>query len=190
MSLFARSSFLSAKNTLIVLILLGVSQALIAHEGHDHAAEATQLANAQLAPRFEYRGEDVELVGVLHDQALLIYLDTLSNNAPLQGAHIELESAWVNGVATEIAEGVYRIPLSQPISSGTHPLTISVQAGEWMDLISAHLDIVDTPRPADDHQTAHRALKWGYGLAALLVLVIGVFVYRRARPSNAGADRS
>jgi cobalt-zinc-cadmium efflux system membrane fusion protein len=73
-----------------LLALFSLSAPVIAHEGHDHGT-ATKPTDVRLAPRFEVRSEDVEIVGVLADKNLLIYVDRTSDNVPVQGAQIEVE---------------------------------------------------------------------------------------------------
>jgi hypothetical protein len=93
--------------TALLLTLSSLSAPLIAHEGHDHGA-AAKPADVRLAPRFEVRSEDVEIVGVLADKSLLIYVDRASDNVPVRGAQIEVDGSGIKGVASEMADGVYQ----------------------------------------------------------------------------------
>ncbi|MCU0694093.1 MAG: hypothetical protein MUF54_22100, partial [Polyangiaceae bacterium] len=78
----------------ILLALFSLSAPVIAHEGHDHGT-AAKPTDVRLAPRFEVRSEDVEIVGVLADKSLLIYVDRASDNVPVQGAQIEVDGSGI-----------------------------------------------------------------------------------------------
>ena len=54
-----------------------------AHEGHDHGAAAPPQVTT-LAPRVEAASADFELVAVLRDGMLTIYLDRFADNAPVE----------------------------------------------------------------------------------------------------------
>jgi cobalt-zinc-cadmium efflux system membrane fusion protein len=93
----------------ILLALFSLSAPVIAHEGHDHGATA-KPADARLAPRFEVRSEDVEIVGVLADKDLLIYVDRASDNGPIQGAQIEVEGPGIKGLPPRWPTGSINYP--------------------------------------------------------------------------------
>ena len=122
----------------ILLALFSLSAPVIAHEGHDHGATA-KPADVRLAPRFEVRSEDVEIVGVLADRNLLIYVDRAIDNGPIQGAQIEVEGPGIKGVATAMGDGVYQIPAAALAQAGKYPLMLTIQAGEIVDLLTATL---------------------------------------------------
>ncbi len=128
----------------ILSALSFLSSQVIAHEGHDHGATA-KPADVRLAPRFEVRSEDVEIVGVLADRNLLLYLDRASDNAPIQGAQIEVEGPGIKGVATAMGDGVYQLPAAALAPAGKYPLMLTIQAGEIVDLLAATLEVGEVP---------------------------------------------
>lgn len=169
---------------LIAAVLLTLSMALPAHEGHDHAAAASP-ADVRLAPRFELRSDDFELVGVLAGKELIVYLDRAADNAPIAGAQIEIEGQGIKGLASEMAEGVYRLSAPSLAQAGKHPLTITVQAGEIVDLLAATLEIgavAAAPPAAGDPGGSG----WRYVVALLLAGGL-ILVYRRRRQSQQGS---
>ena len=157
----------------ILLALFFLSALVIAHEGHDHGATA-KPADARLAPRFEVRSEDVEIVVVLADKDLLIYVDRASDNGPIQGAQIEVEGPGIKGLATAMADGVYQLPAAALAQAGKHPLTLTIQAGEIVDLLAATLEVGEVPVAASAEETTERP--WWLFAGASLVLVSGGLV--------------
>ncbi len=162
----------------ILLALFSLSAPVIAHEGHDHGATA-KPADVRLAPRFEVLSEDVEVVGVLADKNLLIYVDRVSDNAPIQGAQIEVEGPGIKGVATAMADGVYQLPAAALAQAGKYPLTLTIQAGEIVDLLAATLEVAEVPVAASAEENTKRP--WWLLAGILLVLLCGALVARRLR---------
>jgi hypothetical protein len=160
------------------LTLSFLSAPVIAHEGHDHGATA-RPTDVRLAPRFEVRSEDVEIVGVLADQNLLIYLDRASDNAPIEGAQIEVQGPGIQGAATALAEGVYQLPAAALAQAGKYPLTLTIQAGESVDLVAATLEVGDVAAVATAEEKATRP--WPLFVGVSLLLVCGALVARHLR---------
>lgn len=159
-------------------VLMALSMPLLAHEGHDHGAGA-KPADVRLAPRFELRSEDFEIVGVLAGQDLLIYLDRAADNAPIPGAQIEIEGQGIKGLATEMADGVYQLAAPALAQAGKYPLTITVQAGEMVDLLAASLEIGEVAAVVSE--AAHPDRNWWFYAGTPLLLLAGGLIVRRLR---------
>jgi hypothetical protein len=176
-----RSSILTgpAVKARVAAILLVLSLPGLAHEGHDHGAIA-QPADAQLAPRFELRSEEIEIVGVLAGKQLFVYLDRAADNAPITGAQIEIEGPEIKGVPVEIAEGVYQLDAASLVHAGQYPLTITVQAGEIVDLLAVSLAVgkTDVAVASDEHSDRRW---WRTAFAVLAALTAGGLILRRLR---------
>ncbi|WP_265941910.1 carboxypeptidase-like regulatory domain-containing protein [Dechloromonas sp. A34] len=168
----------AAPKAFITAILLALSMPLLAHEGHDHEA-ATKPADVRLAPRFELRSEDFELVGVLAGKELIVYLDRAADNAPVPGAQIEIEGQGINGVATEMANGIYQLSVPPLTPAGKYPLTLTIQAGEIVDLLSANLEIGHVAAAVTD--AGHPDRNWWFYAGTPLLLLAGGLIVRRLR---------
>lgn len=131
--------FSSLRWAALVVACLPPAQPVAAHEGHDHAPEPKPVG-VPLAPRFEVRGDSVELVGMLAGKDLLLYLDRASDNAPLEEAQIEIEGPGIRGIAAPLGKGVYRLPAGALAQPGKYPLTLTVQAAGVMDLLAASFE--------------------------------------------------
>ena len=164
--------------TAITVFSLLISPLVSAHGGEDDEAVAKPL-DASLAPRFEVDSEAVELVGVLADKNLVIYLDHIDSNAPVEGAQIEVEGSGIKGTAMAMGDGVYQLPAAALSKPGKYPLTITVEAGDISDLLSADLEIgaaVEAVAP-----TTQPLRKWWYGAGIALLLGLGGFIILRRR---------
>lgn len=172
------TSFISRRLAVAALaaVLLPVPLPVAAHEGHDHAAEA-KPADIRLAPRFEARGDTLEVVGVLAGKDLVVYLDRADDNAPIDGAEIEIEAPEFKGVAVPVGDGVYQVPAEALAAPGSHSLTITVQAGELADLLTAGLEVGTPATPAAAERNA--ASLWWLAAGIPLLLLGGVLASRR-----------
>lgn len=160
-----------------------------AHEGHDHGSPEP-AAPVELAPRAAATSELFEVVAVLAPgPRLLLYLDRYASNEPVRGARLEVESGAWRGAAEEIGEGVYAVPAEALRGPGTHPLTLSVEAGGEADLLAASLLV---PAPAQATRAAERNWQgWAAGGAALLLGagLVARAVRRHRRQASMGGGR-
>lgn len=154
-----------------------------ASDGHTHAESApAPVPVTASAPRAVAATEDFEVVAILEGKHLVVYVDRFASNEPVAKAKVEVEGAGVVGLAKEAAPGTYVMDLAAALAPAKHALTISVEAGDTADLLSAMLD---TSQPVVAAAAAHgwtRRAVWI--VAALLLLAAGallVFQRRKAR---------
>ena len=162
-----------------------------AHGGEDHGNAPAPAPVASAAPRAQAQSEDFELVAEVQGQgqALVLFLDRFDSNAPVVGAQVEVDGGGPPTMAAETVPGVYRVaacPWTQP---GHHALTVSVQAGDTADLLSATLDVpaVAAAAPAaplavGSPATTKRSL-WALA-GALALAALGGFTWLRRRIST------
>jgi hypothetical protein len=177
---------------LFLLSLHGASTAS-AHGNDDHEHAAPAAPTTQVAPRASAQTEDFELVAVLQGRALIIYLDRFADNSLVADAQIEVESgSLLKAIAKQTAPGVYVIELGKGVMEkvGKYPLSISVQAGELGDVMTASLDIPDLSEEAHDHPEETTSWWWialGLLVAAIVLAIIIVLLKRRQSRSGWGA---
>lgn len=123
------------------MLLAAMPLQVIAHGGEDHGNEAAVLPSATVAPRAIAQSEEFELVAVLDGGKLTLTLDRFATNEPVADAQIEIDSGSVKAIATQIAPGTYIVSAENFVSPGTYLLTISIEAGETADLLTATLDL-------------------------------------------------
>ena len=147
-------------------------------------------------PRLEAQSETFEVVGQLttpedtskEAAELSLWIDRFDTNEPVLKATVEVASGPIKAQATFHAEhGDYSVTdaalLAQLQKPGTHPLVITIEAGEDVDLLDAKL----TTHDVHDHETSPTATWHWKGakgvLAALLALTglaaIGMYVARK-----------
>ncbi len=160
-----------------------LASAAWAHGGEDHGDGTVPAATGDVAPRAFAQSEAFELVAVLSDGKLTLYLDRYADNAPVPDAEVEIESGTFKAVAAQIAPGVYSVPGQAFAQPGKHLLTVSVQAGEAADLLTATLDLA-TPAAGVEH--VHSWNEWAiWGAAgALLAAGAGLVAVRRRKKNR------
>lgn len=168
---------------LLALACLGAVPAARAHGGEDHGDEAAAVPGG--LPRAATHTDEVEMVAVLEPGRLRVYLDQAATNAPLVGARVEVEGLGAAAVAAEREPGVYDLKLSQAPRPGHHPLTVSVQAGDTEDLLTAELDVPEAPAATDadhsDHDHADAPGPWTTAWWVLAGAVFGALVATAVR---------
>lgn len=178
MNLAVRRIFLSVAGLVLFPLLVW------AHGGEDHGDAPVQAVIASSTQRLSTQTDQFELVGVLHDKVLTLYLDQFGSNTPVPKAQIELESGSWKATATEVSPAVYTVPAELLGQPGKYPMTITVQAGEDTDLMDATLEVgPDSAAGASASTSAAHSHFWGewavWGGAGALALAGVALVARR-----------
>lgn len=166
------------------LLALGIASLVSftawAHGGEDHGAAAAPALEADIAPRAVAQSEEFELVAVLAQGRLTLYLDRYTDNAPVADAEIEVESGAFKAIGVPIGPGVYAVPGEVFAKAGSYPLTLAVQTRDSADLLSTTLE---HPGPAATPEHVHSRSEWAIWIAAAAVLLAGValLLVRRRR---------
>ncbi|MFG1417061.1 HlyD family efflux transporter periplasmic adaptor subunit [Xanthobacter sp. V0B-10] len=149
----------------------------MAHEGHDHGAPPPPQVTT-LAPRAEAASADFELVAVLRDGALTIHLDRFADNAPVEGATIEVDTPEGSQAAKPAGPGTYVLPAPFVATPGGHDLAFTITAGDTVDVLAGTLTIPQAATSPDARQPAPAALALLGGLpsGALAGVVAGLLI--------------
>lgn len=165
------------------VVALGFGLPALAHEGHDHG-DTPPLPAVAAGPRFTATTADLELVGSLEGETLVLFIDRYASNEPVTGARVELESGDWKAVAVPRGDGAYTTPAGPLARTGSHPLVVTVEAGDLADLFPASLVVPPPPPPdtaAADDRLKH-ALHYATGTAGGLLLAgLGVWAMKRRR---------
>ena len=160
-----------------------------ASDGHTHGAPAAApIPVTASAPRAVAATEDFEVVAVLEGKHLVVYVDRFASNEPVAKAKVEVEGAGLNGLAREAAPGTYVMDLAAALPPAKHALTISIEAGDTADLLSATLD---TSQPATSSEHAHSRAEWVVWIVATLLLLAAgaLLIVRRNRSKAKGVQQ-
>ena len=195
-----RSALPSAVPTLRVVIAslsLLLSAALIAHEGHDHDAEAGSAAPAAATMLdggvpgrtvVELTSELYEAVVESHGDHIDIWLDRYDSNEPVTGARVGVtlgDAAEV--VAAEESPGQYMASIKPLAPGAAAALTLSIKAPAGEDLLGGTLaDATPPPEPLTARLVSLLAEGWRWLLAALVTVGAAVVLLRRR---TRGRDR-
>ena len=157
-----------------------LAMAAWAHGGEDHGDGAAPAMVGDIAPRASAQTEEFELVAVLTQGKLTLYLDRYADNTPVADAEIEVESGAFKAIAAQVAPGVYALPGEAFALPGKYPLAISVQAGERADLLTATLDLSGPSAGVEHKPSWDVRATWG-AAGALLLAGAGLVVVRRRK---------
>lgn len=165
---------------------LALPTALLADAGHDHG-EIAAAPTAPAAPRFEAHSELFELVGVLENGKLTLYLDRYRDNAPVTGARLEVEGEAFQGEAASAAEGTYTLPGAPFAKPGRHALTFTVTAAEDTDLLNGVLEVAAPGKAPAASAEIHHA--WQYWPLALGIAAFGIAMFFAGRARKGASTR-
>jgi hypothetical protein len=182
------------RHSIAVLAAAALALSAWAHEGEDHGAPAAAAPTVAAGARTEAQTDALELVAVLADKHLTLYLDAFATNEPVADAQVEVESGAFRAVARQATPGVYAVPAGPFAPPGKYPLVVSVQAGDVADLLTATLEVAQPAAVAE--QARPWAAWWNTramagGAGALLLAGVGVLVARcRQARSQADTERA
>lgn len=164
---------------LAAIVLTGlVVSPLAAHEGHDHEEAPRTLA--PVAPRGEAHAGDFELLAILRDGELVIYLDRFATNEPVLDAEIEALTPAGSEKPTKNADGTYRLPAKWTVKGDHIDLIFTVTAGDASEVLP--VTIAQTAAHTDAPAARGISLLTATGIAILAALgafAAAIFVMRR-----------
>lgn len=128
-----------------------------AHDGHDHGAPPSPVSGT-IAPRADATSADFELVVVGRAGTLILYLDAFTDNRPIDGARIEIDSP--AGLLQPRADGPGRYTVAAPFVDrpGRYDLAVTIAAGDTVDVLAATLVV---PPPVAGPERSRQARYWG-----------------------------
>jgi membrane fusion protein, heavy metal efflux system len=124
---------------LIGLALVGAERGL-AHDGHDHGAPPTPVSTT-IAPRIDASSTLFELIGVLREGKLTLYLDRFITNEPVKDAEIEVETPSGAIKATPNPDGTFVLDAAFAAKGEKHDLIFTVTAGGEIDVLTGVLTV-------------------------------------------------
>ena len=176
----------------IALVIVAWAHPAWAGAGHDHGAgHGGAPTSSNDVPHLESVGTELELVAVVTDGELVIYLDESATNAPVDDATIEVSADDGPAMAAkQTGNGTYSLDADWVSGKGARALTFVVTADDRTELLNGVLDLA----PVDEHDAAQsssllaRPMVWFLaGLAALLGFFLA-FAFRPIAPPREPAD--
>ncbi len=187
----AFSGIFRASAILFATLSLWIVAPASAGDGHDHGSEKPAAA-ATASPRFDAHSDTFEVVGMLKGGELIVTVDRFATNEPVLNAKVELESGSTKALGKFTAEtGDYRFAGAPFAKPANHPITLTITAGQDIDLLSGNLQITD-PHAAHEHGHDSGWAVWGKwagitggAVGGLLVLATLVIAWQRRRQRTA-----
>jgi len=148
------------------------------HEGHEHAPPTRGAATSDL-PRLTLESEAYELVAVLKDDRLTIYLDRFKDNTPVTDAKITVMVEGESVMAEPASDGTY--VLASKLFSGrdTVELVFDLRAPGGDDLLIGRLSLATSPLgerdPGSRWEQAWSAVR-DHPVLVLVTLALGIFL--------------
>ncbi len=148
----------------------------VAGPGHDHGDEAPS-ATGSASPRVSTHSDLFELVGIVKQNKMTIYLDHFGTNEPINKADIEVEiasdKAPIKIKAVAEADGTFSVTNDVLEKAGTYALSFTVSAGKDTDLLAGELKIGgEQNATADAHDHANTAWAKYAGFSALILAAL------------------
>lgn len=109
-------------------------------EGHTHGEEVAPAASAA-SPRISMHGDTYDVVAIYKSGRLTLYVDRLSDNAPVTQAVLEVTSGAQTIQLNASSAGTYVMDAGEIAHGGTHELTISIQGPDGDDLVAGTIEI-------------------------------------------------
>lgn len=169
------------KTALVVALVAFAPVEVFAGPGHDHGDSAPTSNTVKLSPRFEAHSDLFEVVGVLAKGELSITVDRYKNNEPVLNAKVELESGSTKLTGKFHADhGDYRLASKPFEKPGTYPISLTITAGDEIDILAGSL-VVPDPEAGHDHTSDVFAWKRWAVICTLIaaLLVVTIFIVRR-----------
>ncbi|MBC8048590.1 MAG: efflux RND transporter periplasmic adaptor subunit [Chitinophagales bacterium] len=173
---------------LLAALIIGFGYKLAnAHEGHDHGAKPPALPES-IAPRLALQSEVYQLVAILKDGDLTIFLDRTADNSPVSDARVSLAIGDATLGAKPLADGAYLLEGGPFRKAGQYEIIATIAAASGDDLLIGSLTIPEarataTPGKSDDANTPSLASipGWSYALGIFVAGVLAGLVLRGGR---------
>ena len=145
-------------------------------EGHAHDAPA---ATSSQSPRVIATSENFQLVGILKNNRLTLFLDREPDNSPVLDATITVTSGDKTASAERQADGTYAVATDAFAKPGENDLQFEIKAGEQFDLLGGVLAVPAPPQSSSVVSAGFLSLLHSGSSTALLsalAIVAALFV--------------
>jgi cobalt-zinc-cadmium efflux system membrane fusion protein len=161
----------------VFTLLLPLAQSY-AHDGHNH--DEPLRTSTPVAPRGEAASSDFELVAILRNAEVVVYLDRFATNEPVTNAAIEALTPAGSETAVANADGTYRLPAKWADGRDHYDLIFTVTLGETSDVFPVTIVV---PAPRSDAADTKSMPVWAAAVIALVVALLafagGILAVRR-----------
>ncbi|WP_458761163.1 efflux RND transporter periplasmic adaptor subunit [Afipia sp. TerB] len=154
-------------------LLLGLSVSL-AHEGHDHGDDEKSAVVSSAFPRVTARSDVYEVVGILKNGELSIFIDDAVSNEPVTDAKLQVTIGDAGAIEAKRAPDGYTVALPDPNRTGSVEVIFAINASKGDDLLVDSFTL--TPQPAETGPQHHGILSANRIAAGLLLAGLALAV--------------
>lgn len=164
----------------------------VAHEGHDHGNADKSPAMSSAFPRVAARSDLYEIVGVLKDRQLSIFVDDAVTNEPVADAVLQVTVGDSGAIeARDAGNGIYTAVLPDRKLAGPVEVIFSVASKKGDDLLVDSLTL--PPTAGQPQRDEHGWLSSSRNVAMFALAALGfglLFGYSRRRGHKIAATSS
>ena len=155
-----------------------------ADAGHDDTAPHAKGTAGMTVSRVEAQSDLFEIVGVVENGAMTLFLDRFATNDPVSDAKIDIEVGPVKGSAQANPDGTYTFKNAALTQPGQFPVTFTIAAGSDSDLLAGEL-VTAAPVAAKAGANDDPLRKRWWWIAGGLLLAAGITVAWWSRRNRA-----
>jgi membrane fusion protein, heavy metal efflux system len=167
------------KSCALLVTLAFIATITIAGPGHDHGHDAPANVTSPASPRFAASSDLFEVVGILKDKELLVFVDRFETNEPVTKATVELEVNGVKKMGTLKPDmGEFTFAADTFAKPDSYAIALTITAGDDIDILAGNLVV---PEVINDHAHTIWTLKnGGIAAAGLVLLFIIVMLIKKS----------
>lgn len=140
----------------------------LAHEGHDHGDDEKSAVVSSTYPRVTARSDLYEIVGILKNGELSVFIDDAVSNEPVTDAKLQVTIGDAEAVEAKHGPNGYTLTLPDPGRSGSTEVIFAINAKKGDDLLVDSFTL--TPQLAETSPQHDHGILSANGIAAGLIL--------------------
>jgi len=153
------------------LLVLTVSlSGSLAHEGHDHGDDEKSAVVSSAFPRVTARSDLYEVVGILKNGELSIFIDDAGSNEPLTDVKLQVTIGDAEAVEAKHGPNGYVVSFPDPGRSGSTEVIFAISGGKGDDLLVDSF----TPSPSIKLPSQQSPAWFSRGRTAMGLAIVGI----------------
>lgn len=148
-----------------LLFSLSVS---LAHEGHDHGDDEKTAIVSSAFPRVTARSDLYEVVGILKNGEMSVFIDDAVSNEPVTDAKLQVTIGDAAAIEAKRTLDGYTVALPDPNRTGSVEVIFAINATKGDDLLVDSFTL--TPQPAETSPQHDQGIRSANRIAAGLFL--------------------
>lgn len=129
------------KITLVFSVGLLIPGLAYAGPGHDHSAAAEVVQSGAFFPRFYAESEQYEIVGLVKDKTIEVFVDQFLTGIPVLDADIEIDFGGQRIKLKKSNSGIFEGQLLKRPNEDSIAVTLTVKEGDAIDILATAFNI-------------------------------------------------